>query len=264
MKNRNTRSRFLALCAGLVSLAGWSAQSVSAAITIVQPAGANYVESVALTNLPPGATGTVKLNPIKPLAVLAPPAGGSLFMTTFAADVGQYPGWTAATGAALAGTLTINTYKARDDGNPRGGADMTATYVPAEAEAAMSFAWIQVYTDNAGPGGALRKHIDPWPNDGTDKGPFYYNSDEGIVNLVFDDHPWDNVSSIPFNRTVTFETYLSTFDSNTKVATIHDGYSWGYTITAIPEPGSLVGVACMLASVLAIRTRRQLRRAAMP
>jgi hypothetical protein len=256
MKNRFKFNQSLALCVGLFAWTGWAIHPANAAITIVQPAGANYVATVALTGLPAGATGSVTLNPAKPLAVLAPPGAGSVFMTTFTADVGQYPGWTAVAGGALAGSLTINSYKARDYGTPRGGADMNATYAPAVAEAGMSFAWIQIYTDNAGAGGAQRRHIDPFPNDGTDAGPFYYADTDpgGIVNLVFDDHPSDPVSTVPFNRTVQFETYLSTFNKDTKVATIYDGYSWGYTIAATPEPGTLT---CLLASALTLCVRRR-------
>ena len=219
----------------------WS--TASANITINGPAAANHLNTIALTQLPPGASGSVTLNP-DPVTYLAPPAAGSVFLTTFAADVGQYPGWTAVTGAALGGTLTLNSYLARDYGTrnsatpksvPRGGADMNATYAPANGEPTLR--WIQMFTDNSGPGGAQVVHIDPFAND--DTLPFYYTVAEGINNLTFDDHPSDRVTSVPFNRTVTFQTYEASFDDNTKVATIRDGYSWGYNIVVVPEPGSL-------------------------
>ena len=212
-------------------------------ITINGPAAANHLNTIALTQLPPGASGSVTLNP-DPVTYLAAPAAGSAFMTTFAADVGQYPGWTAVSGAALGGTLTINSYLARDYGTrnstpaksvPRGGADMNATYAPAGGEPTLR--WIQMFTDNTGPGGAMVMHIDPFPND--DTLPFYYTAAEGINNLTFDDHPNDAVTSVPFNRTVTFQTYEASFNDTTKVATICDGFSWGYNIVVVPEPGSL-------------------------
>jgi hypothetical protein len=80
-------------------------------------------------------------------------------------------------------------------------------------------------------------HIDPFPND--DTLPFYYTAAEGINNLTFDDHPSDPVTGVPFNRTVTFQTYEASFDDVNKVATIRDGFSWGYNIVVVPEPGSL-------------------------
>ena len=221
----------------------WS--STWANITINGPAAANHLNTIALTQLPPGASGSVTLNP-DPVTYLAPPVAGSAFMNTFAADVAQYPGWTAVSGAALGGTLTINSYLARDYGTrnsatpksvPRGGADMNATYAPANGEPTLR--WIQMFTDNTGPGGAMVMHIDPFPNDVGDTLPFYYTAAEGIDNLTFDDHPSDAVTSVPFNRTVTFQTYEASFNDTTMVATIRDGFSWGYNIVVVPEPGSL-------------------------
>jgi hypothetical protein len=61
--------------------------------------------------------------------------------------------------------------------------------------------------------------------------------------MNFIDSPSDLVKTIPFNRTVSFETYLSTFDNTNKVATIHDGWSWGYEVQAVPEPVTIIGSA---------------------
>jgi hypothetical protein len=63
--------------------------------------------------------------------------------------------------------------------------------------------------------------------------------------MIFEDLPNDLVT-IPFNRTVRFETYLATFDNTTKVATIRDGWSWGYDVQAVPEPATILGSAMAL------------------
>jgi hypothetical protein len=69
--------------------------------------------------------------------------------------------------------------------------------------------------------------------------------------MTFFDIPSDPIpSSTPFNRTVRFETYLASFDNTTKVATIHDGWSWGYDINvqteAVPEPLTILASATAL------------------
>jgi hypothetical protein len=59
--------------------------------------------------------------------------------------------------------------------------------------------------------------------------------------MTFIDSPGDPVT-IPFNRTVRFETYLATFDNTTKVATIRDGWSWGYDVKAVNKAVNKVTV----------------------
>lgn len=214
---------------------------LAAAVTLNQAPDGGYLASIAIAGLPAGATGTSTLNPARPVPLLAPPAAGGNFRNTFTADVAQYPGWTAVTGAALAGgTINITEYKATSPApSPRGGARMVATFTPAVGDT-NTYAWIQMFSDNTGAGGATVRHIDPFPNDGIDAGPFYYNSTEGINNAQFVDNPSDPVTSIPFNRMVRFETYLSTYNAATKVATIHDGFAWGYDVVAVPEPSVLM------------------------
>lgn len=220
------------------------------AFTITQPTGAAYDLSDPLTNLPPGATGTVTLNPAV-VGYLAPPAAGANIFTWFAAEAAtQFPSWTAVSGAALGGTLTIDEYDARDDGEPRGGADMIATYARGTTDPAIAnLRFIQLFTDNTGANSALVSHIDPVPND--DQLPWYYTDTEHTnfstaTTMTFRDFPSDPVTSIPFNRTVRFETYLATFDNTTKVATIRDGWSWGYDVQAVPEPATILGTAMAL------------------
>ncbi len=283
MKSFQWKALALLAITSQVMLAG----SSQAAINIIDPTGANYVAQVPLTDLvppfPAGTVGNVKLTPAT-VQHLESPTVGSPFDTAFQTDSVPvnptnpgFAGWTWTPGSdqGLNGTLTINRYTARDYGvnpnpnlaTPRGGADMIATYVPGGGDPALTdLRWIQLYTDNAGPGGAERVHIDPFPND--DTLPWYYTNDEmqdlaGAGNPLalgkFEDHPSDFISTAPFSRTVQFETYLASFDANTLVATVYDGFAWGYTITVVPEPSSwimgILGAASLF--VVAVRGRRR-------
>ena len=217
------------------------------AFTIKGPTGAAYDLSDPLGNLPAGAIGTVTLSPAV-LKYLAPPAAGANLFTRFKAEAAtQFPNWTAVSGAALGGILTINECDARDYvaepsvfSTPRGGADMKATYTRAATDPTIAnLRFIQLFTDNTGTNGALVSHIDPFPNDDPsgNKLPWYYTEAEHTAystatTMTFSDSPSDPVT-IPFNRTVRFETYLATFNNTTKVATIRDGWSWGYDVKAV-------------------------------
>jgi hypothetical protein len=219
------------------------------AFTIKGPTGAAYDLSDPLGKLPAGATGTVTLNPAV-VKYLAPPKAGATIFTRFKAEAAtQFPNWTAVSGAALGGILTINEYDARDYAaepggglsTPRGGADMKATYARAAADPTIAnLRFIQLFTKNTGTNGALESHIDPFPNDDPsgNKLPWYWTEAEHTANstattMTFIDSPSSAVTSIPFNRTARFETYLATFNNNTKVATIRDGWSWGYDVKAV-------------------------------
>ncbi|QGZ92580.1 PEP-CTERM sorting domain-containing protein [Microcystis aeruginosa] len=242
----------------------------SFAFTIVGPTGDNYRDSVNLTKLvppfPAGTVGTVKLNPTQDPKLpkpwdniyLAPPANNADIFDVFDADAAtQFAGWTAKPGDALGGTLTINTYKARDYGNaaeavpgdviPGGGANMIAIYARGAADPAIKdLRFISLFTDNRGENGALVSHIDPFYNN--DDLPWYYTEEltkkswgppdaNPPTAMLFQDFPGDTITEIPFSRVVRFETYLATFDLATKDATIHDGWKWGYDITALcPAP----------------------------
>lgn len=223
---------------------------------------------------PDALVGTVKLNPTQDPKLpkpwdnlyLPPPPNNANIFTVFNADAAtQFAGWTAKPGAALGGRLSIINYQAVDCGTPLtpkeqalctanginripgGGAIMDAFYRKGAADPAIQdLRFIQLFTDNTGKNGALDSHIDPVPN--SDNLPWYYTEEQTTANqgppganpptvMAFSDGPSDPVNEIPFNRTVRFETYLATFDLATKVATIHDGWRWGYDITALcPAP----------------------------
>lgn len=246
----------------------------ASAFTIQLGTGATYDKSDPLGDLPPNTTGTVTLNPaptdIKDI-YLAPPQETANIFIVFAADAPtQFADWTAVPGVALKGTLTITEYDARDYKaeprppltTPRGGADMRAIFTRDAGDptpdnpAIADLQFINLFTDNTGASGALASHIDPFPND--DTLPWYYTETEAqarqtATTFRFEDSPSDKVTTIPFNRTVRFETYLATFDNTTKVATIHDGWSWGYDVVAdraprkeIPEPSTVLGTTLVL------------------
>jgi hypothetical protein len=232
------------------------------AFTITQARGAAWDFSDPLGNLSAGATGTVALNPLL-ARYLPPPAAGATFFTQFIADApNRFPNWTAVSGGALGGILTINEYDARDYAaeprlgwsTPRGGADMDVIYSRAATDPAISnLRFIQMFIDNRGPNGM--RGIDR-PRVVQDMLPWYYSDAAHTERstpdtMTFFDIPSDPIpSSTPFNRTVSFETYLATFDNTTKVATIHDGWSWGYDINVqtegVPEPLTILASATAL------------------
>jgi len=236
------------------------------AFTISQPTGAAWDFYDPLGGLPSGATGEVKLNPTFFVGYLTPPAAGSTFFTQFAADaVSQFPGWTTVSGAPLGGLLAIDEYDARDyvaepepqTDTPRGGADMRATYTRTATDPMIAdLRFIQMFTDNYTDDGGLRSQIDRLDADErTDQLPWYFSDTKHTEysippnSIIFEDIPSDPVTTIPFNRTVRFETYLATFDNTTKVATIRDGWRWGYDVQAtqaVPEPLTILSSAVAL------------------
>jgi hypothetical protein len=238
------------------------------AFTIIGPTEASYDPVDKLGRLhslfPDGVTsGEVRLNPTvsSSVAYLAPPAADSTLFTVFGADApNAFPNWIARQGKVLGGTLAIYKYKARDYvdepditlSTPRAGAEMRAIYTKAANDKDLKIAdlrFIQMFTDNTGPNGTLVRHIDRQerqPN--TDQDPWYYTQKQHEISsnetiMDFQDYPHDPITSIPFNRMVRFEAYLATFDREARIATIHDGWGWGYDIEAVPEPATIIGSA---------------------
>ena len=252
--------KLLIASAGAAAILSSLAAPVSA-FNIIQPTGTAWDLSDPLGNLPAGATGDVTLNPRFFVGYLTPPPAGSTFFTRFAADaVTQFPGWTAVSGSPLGGTLTINEYDARDYAaepdpqvsTPAGGADMDATYTRAATDPAIAdLRFIQLFTYNTG-----ISHIDPFPNRYGDTLPWYWTENEHTAystpnTMSFGDFPVvSGLTQVPFNSSVLFETYLATFDNTTKVATIRDGWRWGYEINvqteAVPEPLTILASATAL------------------
>lgn len=235
----------LLLAASLLLLTAKS----TASITFAGPSDPNHLHSINLTKCPcapPCATGTSTLNP-DPVVHKAPPAAGSQFMTTFTADQAQYPGWTAVTGAALNGTVTINEYKAVDrmcdcaagSGCFAGGARLVATYAR-DATDPNTLTFIQMWYDDyhaAAP--AFTYHIDPFPNDDTE--PFYYTAEERThYGLQFVDNPCNWCTQCPKLYVNRFDIYLCSWNATTKQVTVHDGWTWGYDLNCVPEPATVI------------------------
>jgi len=246
--------RRLALCIAFFSSYAGSAVG----LTIAGPT--NHVHSVNLTGFPAhGILATSTLNP-DPATHLNAPAANSLFLTTFAADVNQYPGWTAVTGTALGGVLTITDYKATAPEPRAGGARMIATYAPSQAEInnggfVSNLRWVQMITSTLS-----GTHIDPHPNDDTLL--FYYTEVEhASLGLTFQDLPQigPTLPTADFDYSATFELYLVSSDAANKKVTVHDGMKWGYDVKVrtVPEPstGLLVSVGLVFLRVRARTTR---------
>jgi hypothetical protein len=216
----------------VVALLGFAAVNARADITIGAP-----TNHTASRPGPPGFSTSLIPDPVIHDAV---PAAGGLLDNTFKADVAQYPGWTLQFGAALKGSLAITDYLAVVNGN-RGGARMDATYTPAATDPA-GLTFMQVFVDNSA------THIDPFPNDDTE--PFYYTAAERTTHgLNFIDNP-DDLCPNRCPDKVTFDTYLVSFNAAAKVATVYDGWRWGFQIVAVPEPS--VVVLLLLGSLVAI------------
>lgn len=263
---------------GLVALllvGGSPASQAALTLDTSRLTGANYdeLERLTLTAAPPGAYGWVELNWSMPRLMEI----GTKFSTgaarAFNADRDtQFPGWTFADAETeLGGTIRIDHYVALDIPGEvfgRGGASIMATYLRAEGDPA-NLAWVSYFIDNVG---GLTEHIDPFPNDdlgeggGTEGMPFYYRTNEGIGRLDFGDRPSSRVTSIPFFRSVFFETYLVGFDPgavNDGIAggkiTVYGGFEWGYRVYAqVPEPSAL-SLVVMAVGLLAVIHNRSLR-----
>ena len=172
-----------------------------------------------------------------PVVYVAAAVAGGLLATTFAADIGQFPGWTLAFGGALNGTLNITDYLAVVAGN-RGGARMDATYVPAATDpAGVTFVNLFV-SSNSG------THIDPFPNDDTE--PLYYTAAErAMFGLRFLDNPSRPCPALCPGAT-TFDTYLATFNAATMRVTVYDGWEWGYRVVPGPPTAFLISLGAAL------------------
>lgn len=178
------------------------------------------------------------------------------------------------------GNLTIDLYMARALGNAFGGAALQARYNKGANDPNMNLQWIQlvkpigipfdpdqIFSINTGAtisngtiAAANGEFIDPWPNDGTDGGPFYWNSGEfaantnsadnfGNFSLKFSDRPQTALPPGIAKTGMLFELYLVNWDGrNQGRVEFLDGIQWGYELVPTPGATSLAAVGGFLIS----------------
>lgn len=183
------------------------------------------------------------------------------------------------------GNLTIDLYMARALGNAFGGAALQARYNKGANDPNMNLQWIQlvkpigipfdpdqifnIHTGATVSNGTIPaangEFIDPWPNDGTDGGPFYWHSGEiagytnsadnfGNFSLKFSDRPATALPPGVPKTGMLFELYLVNWDGrNQGRVEFLDGIQWGYEL--VPTPGTTALAA--MGGVLVARRRRR-------
>ena len=181
------------------------------------------------------------------------------------------------------GNLSVDKYNATAPFKAFGGAELQARYTKAAGDADMNLQWIQLVkpvgfsfdpdeTFNANTGASTGNgpiaaangmFIDPYPNDGTDGGPFYWNETEwprfqngsdnfGAFSLKFSDRPRVAVQ-LGETKSMLFELYLVNWDGNANgTVEFLDGIQWGFTVTPTPGTLALFGMG----SLLAVKRRR--------
>jgi len=184
------------------------------------------------------------------------------------------------------GNLIIDILKARKPYPAFAGANLDARYNKATGETEKGqLRWIQLVTPSHtfdpdelfntttgqpisnGPLAACTGvFIDPCGNDGTDGGPFYFNSDEiatytngnddfGNFNLRFVDFPAIPVNSARNPTSLQFELYLTDYDPTNKKVYFLDGIPWGFV--GIPEPGSVYLFVIGLLGLVVVQLHRE-------
>lgn len=242
--------------------------TVQAGMVVVYPSAANHRHSLitgeirsTLTPDPVFNAGEFFLLDSVSDAVKTELAGGDV----------AFPGWTfdyASKWKGVTGTLTIDRYTAEKPYPAFAGAALDARYARASGDPAR-LRWIQfvqtmppfafdpdetfdTLTGASVGNGALPAcvgaFIDPCGNDGTDGGPFYWNSAEianetsgtnafGAFDLHFSDFPRVPVSNTYPKNGLSFQLYLVEWDGAKNVNFL-DGIRWGFV--GVPEPPALL------------------------
>ncbi len=212
-----------------------SAITLPAAITVVNPAGADHTPKSDCPKL----DGNNKLNPDPATLLDVPTADEGVMKELASTNNTSFAGWTFNVGAALSGTLTINYYHSKFVGSHRSGAQIKATYVAGAGDPA-TLRFVQMIDTSAALNGATSPYIDPYPNDDPTNAPlpFYWTEKETKkFGLTFSDfskrfHP--PTSSVTWRGNL----YLTSWDGKTPgTITVHDGVEWGFDAGCV-EPES--------------------------
>ena len=196
------------------------ALTLSADVTIVNPAGANHTPKSTC----PALDGSNQLKP-DPATHLPPPQAGQGVLAELANGDSPFPGWTFNAGAALSGTLTINYYHSVFEDTHYSGANIKATYTPGAGDPA-TLRFVQMIETDDPATGATSPYIDPYPNDDPTNAPlpFYWTEKQTKkYGLTFSDasrryHP--PTSSVTWRGNL----YLTSWDGKTPgTVTVHDG-----------------------------------------
>jgi hypothetical protein len=187
--------------------------------------------------------------------------------------------WESHFGDSLNGALSVYYYKAIDqDGiNPSRGtvapgvcfhaADINVSYTRGPNDPA-NLAWVQIIETSQSAGGLPNgtPYVDPYPNDGGDDAPFYFNENDNPdtfvhrvpvgADMVFGDIPNRNhPDATPYSVWWRANLFLASWDNDSpNNLTLHDGIRWGFDGECVPAPGALAGLA--LAGLFAARRRR--------
>lgn len=190
-----------------------------------------------------------------------------------------FPGWTfnynTNTWGTANGTLFVDIYESVFYSNHSSGAHLQARYVKGSGDPT-NLRWIQ-YVDPENPfdpdqlydpstglpvsNGPIAPadggFIDPYTNDGTDGGPFYWHGGEignytsasdafGSFDLKFDDNPRVFHPPVSSNG-MAFELYLVSWNG-IKTVDFLGGIEWGFEGECVPDPASLtlslIGLGC--------------------
>lgn len=183
----------------------------------------------------------------------------------------------------MSGTFNVDFYRAYNDcggTTDRLGAEIKVAFQPTAGSLIQDVMWVSAYrerwpgTDNSRMDDNSRLPAGQRP--GTVGGPFYPFQDEdndaaggwqsGYQYDYFYDKPGDPCPAPGTTTSLSFETYAVWWDdtfnadgtitdvgSNGHHVFVHEGFRWGYDLTCVPAPSTLIALA---GGLLAMRRRR--------